>query len=226
EADVSAAVEQKATLVQQAMNLETGPLMQLGLFRTGSGDHLLIAIHHLIVDGVSWRILLEDFAVGYEQRLRGESVALPGKTHSYRTWSERMGSYAQSWKLLREAPYWRQEESRKDQLQPLPKDGESGGARTIGSSTRSAISLSEKETKNLLTGTHHAYKTEMNDVLLAALGLAMQEWTGHDTLAIHLEGHGREEVLGDVDVTRTVGWFTSIYPVVFELKKAEGIAYW
>uniref|UniRef100_UPI0021B523DC condensation domain-containing protein n=1 Tax=Paenibacillus xylanexedens TaxID=528191 RepID=UPI0021B523DC len=75
-------------------------------------------------------------------------------------------------------------------------------------------------------GTHHAYKTEMNDVLLAALGLAMQEWTGHETLAIHLEGHGREEVLDDVEVTRTVGWFTSIYPVVFDLKKAEGIGYW
>ncbi|MFD2875845.1 condensation domain-containing protein [Paenibacillus rhizoplanae] len=66
----------------------------------------------------------------------------------------------------------------------------------------------------------------MNDVLLAALGLAMQEWTGHEKLAIHLEGHGREEVLDNVDVTRTVGWFTSIYPVVFELKKAEGIANW
>ncbi|MHA6534792.1 condensation domain-containing protein, partial [Paenibacillus sp. BAC0078] len=156
--------------------------------------------------------------------LRGEVVVLPGKTHSYRTWSERMGAYAQSRKLLREADYWRQEQS--VNVQSLPKDGESGGARTIGSSASTAISLSEKETKNLLTGTHHAYKTEMNDVLLAALGLAMQEWTGHETLAIHLEGHGREEVLGDVDVTRTVGWFTSIYPVVFEMKQAEGIAYW
>ncbi|MFD2875864.1 condensation domain-containing protein [Paenibacillus rhizoplanae] len=57
----------------------------------------------------------------------------------------------------------------------------------------------------------------MNDVLLAALGLAMQEWTNHETLAIHLEGHGREEVLDNVDVTRTVGWFTSIYPVVFRI---------
>ncbi|WP_242615225.1 condensation domain-containing protein, partial [Paenibacillus solani] len=224
EADVSAAVEREATLVQQAMNLETGPLMQLGLFRTGSGDHLLIAIHHLVVDGVSWRILLEDFAAGYEQRLRGEVVALPGKTHSYRTWSERMGIYAQSRELLREAAYWRQEQSAN--VQPLPKDGEGGGARTWASSTNTAISLSETETKNLLMGTHHAYKTEINDVLLAALGLAMQEWTGHETLAVHLEGHGREEVLDDVDVTRTVGWFTSIYPVVFELNKAEGISYW
>nr|WP_054403824.1 non-ribosomal peptide synthetase [Paenibacillus solani] len=215
EEDVSAAVERKATLVQQAMNLETGPLMQLGLFRTGSGDHLLIAIHHLVVDGVSWRILLEDFAAGYEQRLRGEAVALPGKTHSYRTWSERMRIYAESRELLREAAYWRQEEGAK--VKPLPKDGEGAGARTWASSTNIAISLSETETKNLLTGTHHAYKTEINDVLLAALGLAIQEWTGHETLALHLEGHGREEVLDDVDVTRTVGWFTSIYPVVFEL---------
>ena len=135
-----------------------------------------------------------------------------------------MGIYAQSRKLLREADYWRQEQSAN--VQPLPKDGEGAGARTWASSAITAISLSETETKNLLTGTHHAYKTEMNDVLLAALGLAMQEWTGHETLAIHLEGHGREEVLDDVDVTRTVGWFTSIYPVVFELKKAEGIAYW
>ncbi|MFD1909008.1 condensation domain-containing protein [Paenibacillus rhizoplanae] len=145
EADVSAAVERKATQVQQAMNLETGPLMQLGLFRTGSGDHLLIAIHHLVVDGVSWRILLEDFAAGYEQRLHGEPVALPGKTHSYRTWSEWMGVYAQSRELLREANYWRQEQSAN--VQRLPKDMESSEARTIGSSAIAAISLSETETK-------------------------------------------------------------------------------
>ncbi|MHA6534802.1 condensation domain-containing protein, partial [Paenibacillus sp. BAC0078] len=156
--------------------------------------------------------------------LRGEVVVLPGKTHSYRTWSERMGAYAQSRELLREADYWRQEQSAN--VQPLPKDGECAEARTWGSSTRAVINLNERETKNLLTGTHHAYKTEINDVLLAALGLAMQEWTGHETLAVHLEGHGREEVLGDVDVTRTVGWFTSIYPVVFEMKQTEGIAYW
>ncbi|WP_019640671.1 non-ribosomal peptide synthetase [Paenibacillus fonticola] len=224
EEDVSAAVEQKAMLVQQAMDLQNGPLIQLGLFRTGAGDHLLVAIHHLVVDGVSWQILLDDFAAGYEQRLRGEVIALPAKTHSYRAWSERLRNYAQSRELLWEADYWRQEESVK--FQPLPKDGEGARIRTVESSASWSISLSEAETNNLLTGIHHAYKTEINDVLLAALGLAMQEWTGHETLAIHLEGHGREEVLDSVDVTRTVGWFTSIYPVTFELKKTEGIAYW
>ncbi|WP_260990007.1 condensation domain-containing protein, partial [Paenibacillus xylanexedens] len=105
----------------------------------------------------------------------GEAIVLPGKTHSYRTWSERMGVYAQSRELLREAEYWRQEEQ--THVERLPKDGEGSGVRTIGSSATAAIHLSEAETKNLLTGTHHAYKTEMNDVLLAALGLAMQEWT-------------------------------------------------
>ncbi|MEK3793106.1 amino acid adenylation domain-containing protein [Paenibacillus sp. FSL R7-0204] len=224
EEDVNAAVEQKAALVQQAMDLQNGPLMQLGLFRTEAGDHLLIAIHHLVVDGVSWQILLEDFAAGYEQRLHDEAIALPAKTHSYRAWSERMGNYAQSRELLWEADYWMQEDN--VEFKQLPKDGVGAGTRTVENSASWAISLSEAETNNLLTGIHHAYKTEINDVLLAALGLAVQEWTGHETLAIHLEGHGREEVLGSLDVTRTVGWFTSIYPVTFELKKTEGIAYW
>ncbi|WP_145415624.1 condensation domain-containing protein, partial [Paenibacillus xylanexedens] len=103
---------------------------QLGLFRTGNGDHLLIAIHHLVVDGVSWRILLEDFAWAYEQRMKGEAIVLPGKTHSYRTWSERIGVYAQSRELLREAEYWRQEEQ--THVERLPKDGEGSGVRTIG----------------------------------------------------------------------------------------------
>lgn len=86
--DCAQAIEAKANELQRSIDLQAGPLLKLGLFRCTDGDHLLIAIHHLVVDGVSWRILLEDFAVGYEQALQGRLIRLPLKTDSFQTWAK------------------------------------------------------------------------------------------------------------------------------------------
>ena len=121
ESDPASRVEEEATRVQSSLNLSEGPLVGLGLFRTAEGDHLLIAIHHLVVDGVSWRILLEDFAQGYAQAEQGEAIMLPEKTTSYQAWSTGLQQYAQSKGLSRERDYWSRMEEL--QLKPLPQDG-------------------------------------------------------------------------------------------------------
>ncbi|MCZ0847687.1 amino acid adenylation domain-containing protein [Brevibacillus laterosporus] len=212
-------IEQIATQLQAGFDLEKGPLVRLGLFTTKAGDYLLIVIHHLVIDGVSWRILLEDFHTAYQQVIQGQAIVLPEKTTSFKTWSERLNEYANSHVLLHEIPYWKQMEE--ISIASLPKKGNNDGRYYVKDSEYATMSLTEEETQNLLTRVHRAYRTEINDLLLAALGLASKEWTKENRVAIHLEGHGREEIGEGVDVNRTVGWFTSLFPVVIDLENDE-----
>ncbi|MEC4569488.1 condensation domain-containing protein, partial [Paenibacillus sp. CMAA1739] len=116
------ALEAKATEIQSSMDLSAGPLVKLGLFRTTEGDHLLIAIHHLVVDGVSWRILFEDFSTGYEQAIKGEPVRLPYKTDSFQTWARELTAYTHRSVAASDGSYWKQVEQAKAAIAPLPKD--------------------------------------------------------------------------------------------------------
>ncbi len=99
---------------------------------------------------------------------------------------------------------------------PLPKDREIEERRYMNNNSVK-IELSIEETEKMLKRVNHAYNTEVNDILLTALGLAVREWTGNDKVLISLEGHGREEIIKDIDISRTVGWFTTQYPVVLDV---------
>ncbi|WP_353961229.1 non-ribosomal peptide synthase/polyketide synthase [Paenibacillus sp. S-12] len=224
--DVKGAVEAKANDIQASIDLENGPLVKLGLFRCDDGDHLLIAIHHLVVDGVSWRILLEDFAAGYEQALQGQPIRLPLKTDSFQTWAKQLADYANGYAndpaLESEREYWQHNEQLT--YEPLPKDFEQGRSK-LKDSGLVTVRWTAEETEQLLKQAHRAYHTEMNDLLLAALGLAVQAWSGRGRVLVNLEGHGREDILPDVDITRTVGWFTSQFPVVLEPCHAQSLGH-
>nr|WP_234405637.1 non-ribosomal peptide synthetase [Paenibacillus sp. IHBB 10380] len=213
-------IESESERLQSSLNLQSGPLMRGGLFKTSEGDHLLLAVHHLVIDGVSWRILFEDLAIGYEQKLANEEVNLPEKTNSYQQWSKELKEYANSRKLLKEKPYWKAVEEA--EIARLPKDEEvEAKGNTWGESRIEIVEFTEEETEKLLRNVHQAYHTEMNDILLTGLAQAVEEWTGEGRVGLTLEGHGREEVIKGVNVSRTVGWFTSMYPVVLEIKGRE-----
>ncbi|APB69496.1 non-ribosomal peptide synthase/polyketide synthase [Paenibacillus polymyxa] len=220
--DCAQAIEAKANELQRSIDLQAGPLLKLGLFRCADGDHLLIAIHHLVVDGVSWRILLEDFAAGYEQALRGQPIRLPLKTDSFQMWAKQLADYANGPALESEREYWQHIEQLT--YEPLPKDFEQGRSK-LKDSGLVTVRWTAEETEQLLKQAHRAYHTEMNDLLLAALGLAVQAWSGRERVLVNLEGHGREELLPDVDITRTVGWFTSQFPVVLESGHAQALGH-
>ncbi|WP_420540600.1 non-ribosomal peptide synthase/polyketide synthase [Paenibacillus dendritiformis] len=220
--DVKEAAEAKANAIQASIDLENGPLVKLGLFRCHDGDHLLIAIHHLVVDGVSWRILLEDFAAGYEQALQGQPIRLPLKTDSFQTWAKQLADYANGPAMESEREYWQHIEQLS--YEPLPKDFEQGRSK-LKDSGLVTVRWTAEETEQLLKQAHRAYHTEMNDLLLAALGLAVQAWSGRERVLVNLEGHGREDILPDVDITRTVGWFTSQFPVVLEPGHAQALGH-
>ncbi len=219
--DQAAAVQAKADDIQASFHLEDGPLFKLGLFHCDDGDHLLIVIHHLLVDGVSWRILFEDIAAGYEQALNGQAIVLPQKTDSYLVWSEQAAKYAAGPALDKERAYWQQIEEAI--LAPLPKDKDQEPG-TIRDTESVTVTWSAEETDLLLRQANRAYHTETNDLLLTALGAAIQRWTGMEQILVNLEGHGREMIIPELDITRTVGWFTTQYPVLLNLQDGQEVS--
>jgi amino acid adenylation domain-containing protein/non-ribosomal peptide synthase protein (TIGR01720 family) len=206
-------LEKKCNEIQSDIDLINGPLVKIALFITGKEDHLLLCIHHLVIDGVSWRILLEDLESAYEQSLEGKDIQLPQKTASYKMWAELIGEYAISNKIKEEIGYWEEIKEKMKQGMILTQKNEPY-------QIKSERMLLDKENTALLT--HEAgksYGTEINDLLLSALVIAVNKLTGQKYLSLELEGHGREKLHKDIDIDRTIGWFTSIYPVVLELDK-------
>lgn len=213
-AECAAVIEEKSNQLQTSLNLENGPLLRVAYFDLGRGrpGRLLIIIHHLAVDGVSWRILLEDLQTAYQQLLQNQPPQLPPKTTSFQHWANRIEDYAQSESLQLEADWWTDVLNTSDGL--LPRDyGETAVVNREESSSSVTVSLSREETEALLRDAHEAYRTEINDFLLTALAQAFHHWTGNHSLLVNLEGHGREDLFATVDISRTIGWFTTLYPV-------------
>jgi non-ribosomal peptide synthase protein (TIGR01720 family) len=207
--------------VQAGLDLEAGPLLRGVLFQGsgGAGGRLFLAIHHLVVDGVSWRILLEDLASGYGQARSGSAVSLPRKTSSFRDWSLRLRQHAGSPALASEEMWWSSLRSVDGEL-PLDLPWEDA-SNTSGSVETVSIELDAAQTRALLQDVPPVYHTQINDVLLTALCLALTAWTGRSRVLVDLEGHGREAVFEELDVSRTVGWFTSLFPVALELMERD-----
>ncbi|NEQ20420.1 MAG: amino acid adenylation domain-containing protein [Microcoleus sp. SIO2G3] len=207
-----------ATDLQTTLDLSSGRVLRIALFNLGTSQRLLLVIHHLVVDGVSWRILLEDLQTAYQQLSQGQAIQLPPKTTSFKHWAERLTEYAQSEALQQELDYWLTQSRR--QIALLPVDFP-GGDNTVAHSNTISISLSQEETQALLQDVPAAYQTQINDVLLTALVQAVKQWTEESLLLVDLEGHGREEIFEDVDLSRTVGWFTTLFPVLLDIGAAS-----
>ncbi|MCP5053970.1 MAG: non-ribosomal peptide synthetase, partial [bacterium] len=194
-----------ANEIQASINLETGPIMKLVHFQLDDGDRLLIVIHHLVIDGVSWRILFEDFDILYRQYQNGDPLTLPLKTDSFKEWAEKLSRYADSQSFLKEKSHWESLESIAAAVPPIETDfspEDDYHRDTVSLSFR----LNEEQTHLLLTTVNQAFSTEINDILLVSLGLGMKKWRGYNRLLIALEGHGREDILEDININRTLGW--------------------
>ncbi|MCP4659863.1 MAG: amino acid adenylation domain-containing protein, partial [bacterium] len=230
-AELPGAIEAAAAELQASLDLARGPVVRSAYFALGpdrsaagtnpgglGGDRLLIVIHHLAIDAVSWRILLADLETAYRQLEAGQPVVLPPKTTSYQEWAEGLVRHANSAQTLRELDHWL---AVPRDLARLPVDGP-GGPNTRASTGQVTVSLDPEETSLLLREVPSAYHTQINDVLLTALTRAVTRWTGSRSLLVCLEGHGREDILEGVDISRTVGWFTSFFPVLLDLQGTAG----
>lgn len=222
--DLSAlsAAEQEQTIVDTATELQasldlSASLMRVVYFDLGEEKlgRLLIIFHHLVIDGVSWRIVLADLQTAYKQLSQGEAIQLPAKTTAYKQWAEQLIEYAQSTEVRSQLQYWQQVER---SICKLPVDfPDSLDKNTVASAQTISVELSLAETQALLQEVPSAYHTQVNDVLLAALTLTFAQWTGENSLLLTLESHGREDIFPEINLSRTVGWFTSHFPVQLSL---------
>ncbi|WP_199335631.1 non-ribosomal peptide synthetase [Nostoc sp. FACHB-110] len=221
DSEVETAIESIANQIQASLNLSEN-LVKVAFFSLGIDKQarLLIVIHHLVIDGVSWRILLEDLQTAYQQLSEGQKVQLPAKTTSFKDWAQQLTQYANSEVLNSELDYWLS--VRYESVESIPIDYTQGVNITASAKTLT-VSLDETQTQALLQDVPKAYKTQINDILLTALALVLNRWTDADSVLFNLEGHGREEIIDGADLSRTVGWFTTIFPVIIELGNTDDL---
>ena len=216
------AITAAAEEVQRSLNLAEGPVLRFALMDLGEDreGRLLIVIHHLVVDAVSWRILLEDLQRGYDQLLRGESVNFLAKTTSYKNWAEALSKKSETEEIRGELDYWL--EATRHAAAALPVDNEQG-INTMDFQRVVDVKLDAELTRQLLQEVPSTSNTQINQILLAALVSAFERWSGSTSLLVNVEGHGREEIVEGIDVSRTVGWFTTIYPLLLEVDAEEDL---
>ena len=206
---VPEAVDRAGRRLETSLRLD-GPLIRVGLLTHGPGRRrrLLVVIHHLAVDGVSWRILIEDLWKAYEALTKGLPAVLPPKTTSFKAWAERLVERAAAPELATDADYWLG--VLPPGLQRLPRDLPGDDNRVaVTRSVRVRLDRGETEALARLPG-----RRAVHEVLVFAAVRALARWTGWSEVPLAVEGHGREAPFEDIDVSRTVGWFTSIYPLV------------
>ena len=183
-----------------------------------STDQLMLIIHHLAVDGVSWRILLEDFNIAWAQHRGGQPVALPPGGTSFARWAALLADYAHTPAVVDQAPAWRRVMAAPAALRAVRPEVD-----TFASAGHLSVPLDVETTRMLLGPVPAAFHAGVQDILLIAFALACAECfgTGGAPIGIDVEGHGRHEELArpdeHVDLSRTVGWFTAKYPVALAI---------
>ncbi len=197
----------------------SGRLIAVALIRGGVGrkDRVSVTVHHLIVDGVSWRILREDLESSYHQVISGAVAPLPAVTTTFAGWARTLAATGSGADQV-EQQWWHEAMATPADI---PCDGPRSGGRTEGEADVVTVTLGEAETGALLQQVPAAFNTQINDVLLAALSLGLGPWAGREQLRIDLEGHGRETIAGSRDPSRVVGWFTSVFPFVVPTGRAS-----
>ncbi|MCV7370116.1 amino acid adenylation domain-containing protein [Mycolicibacterium duvalii] len=191
------------------LNPSSGTMIR-AVFAT-STRHLALIVHHLAIDAVSWRILLEDLNTAWAQHHTGAPVALPVTGTTFATWAKLLVEHAQGPGTIADAPVWREILATPTAL-PAPDPRRD----TYADAGSLATTLDTDTTATLLHGVPAAFHAGIGDILLIALALACNRFrgSGEGAVGIDVEGHGRaEELFPQVDLSRTVGWFTTKYPI-------------
>jgi non-ribosomal peptide synthase protein (TIGR01720 family) len=208
-----------ARSAQSAFDLQTDTLWRVAVFRMDAGDRLLIVVHHLCIDGVSWGTLLDDLATAYAQVCAGQPVALPPATDSFLDWSQASADLSSTPQIQSQAAYWRAVEEQIAGVRTPVRDGEAARYRD---QVVLASAMSIEHTAALVSEVNRAYNTTAEDVLLAAFARAAWQCFDETRTAVTMEHHGRDGV-GDLDLSRTMGWFTSLYPLVLTIDPSHDI---
>ena len=213
ENDKFKAIEDKCTEIQGSIDLENGPLVKIAVFELGGTKQMMFCVHHLVIDGVSWRIIGEDLDTAFEQLKKGRHVTLPEKTASIIEWSHKLNKYGEKLKE-KDGKYW-------SDVIPSIKDGLIKGDFREDQPGFGEVKFDEKITEILKKNSSNAFGAKIDEVILAAFTMSVRSVTGQEKIALKLEGHGREALDSPILIDRTVGWFTNIYAVVLKCCENE-----
>lgn len=203
--------EELCNSAQASLSISSGPTIKAVWFNYGDEPgRLLLVIHHLAVDGVSWRILSKDLSTAWQQIQAGHQVQLFAKSSSVQQWGKALAEYAQTEELNLQRAYWHQQIAAATSSLPT--------STYHGPGYQTKFELDATNTSALLGECNNAFRTQVNELLLSALLVAYKQWNGSVNLLMEMEGHGREELFKSLDITDTLGWFTSHYPLVLGCK--------
>ena len=210
-------MEYRIAELHEAIRIVEGSLFKAGLFllRDDTPGRLVLVAHHLVVDGVSWQIIKEDLATAYQQIEQGVEVSLPAKTTSFQSWANKLMDYSTSDALVSEIQDWLKRIDK--EIPPLPVDFDVT-TNLVASTQQIEWVLSEELTQALIQQIPGRQKTRVDEVLLTALVQSIAQWAGNHSVLVDVEGHGRASHFEHTDVSRTVGWFTTLFPLFIDLK--------
>ena len=213
-------VEFEVEKIQSSFDVTKAPLFKIVYFEFGPNfnPHLLIVFHHLIFDGVSWRILINDFFTLMQQYNQKADLNLGNKSTSYKRWSEELAKFAGNKNIDLDKLYWKNLLQYKEVHYPIDY---SKGQNTYGSTEDITLSMDRDSTKFLLTQIPKKHGVSIFDILILALLEVLSSWSKSKRILLELEGHGREDIVNNIDLSRTIGWFTTIYPAVFEISDGD-----
>ncbi|SDH74503.1 Phosphopantetheine attachment site, partial [Pedobacter terrae] len=205
-------IDQICSGLQKKIDIHNGPIGHFAFIQTPEEDshnRLFIVLHHLVVDGVSWRIIIEDLQDIIEKRTTHP------KTASVKTWVNHLEEYANDQRTLTHIPFWQKTVQAASPLKTDRTDREKSTAEI-------SVEMDSKMTSMLIQNANSAYLTEINDLLVTALAETFREYTNQGELVFAMEGHGREDIRPGADTSHSVGWFTSIFPVLVDIgRKTE-----
>ncbi|HXL93381.1 MAG TPA: amino acid adenylation domain-containing protein, partial [Streptosporangiaceae bacterium] len=220
EADRESGWLELARDAQASLDLARGEVFRAVLAELGhdAGQRLLLIAHHLVVDTVSWSLLLDDLDTAYRQVAAGQIPQLPAKTTSFQAWSARLAEHVRSTDFAADSRYWT---ARRAAAPPPVSLGRTG---TVTQVVSHEVCLTAEQTSTLLHQAPGTTGSSVEDILLAALAIAVSRWSGAADVLIDIEGHGREQLFKDMDVSRTVGWFTTLHPLELTVADSSDLA--
>ncbi|CAG0930630.1 mycobactin peptide synthetase MbtE [Thermoflexales bacterium] len=214
--DIQALVSKTTIELLTTLDVGQASLFQVLFFELGpqKPDCVLLLFHGTTADIASWQIVVEDLQTAYRQLVQGKTVALPPKTTSFKYFAERMNQYAKSADIRQDLEYWL--DSSRRQVPQLPLDYDKG-PRNLASLRVVTMSLSQEETRLLLAANSGRIQTP--HLLIAALVYTLSRWAAIRSILLGISSFGRETPFEDVDLSRTVGWHTYSFPVLFQCEE-------
>ncbi|MEJ6472783.1 amino acid adenylation domain-containing protein [Pseudoalteromonas piscicida] len=211
--------------IQRNLCISTGDILRIAHFSFANDGRLLLVAHHLAVDVVSWRILLNDLSIAYQQWLAKDEINLPAKTVSVQEWAQMLRQWQATPEFCQQRAYWQRAEN--DRQAPLSallgytEDGTLEISNQVNDTQKVHFSVPGLVNDSAMLHLLNTYQMSYVEFLVAVLVNGITSWQGIQGLTLDLEGHGRESLFPGVDLSDTIGWFTSMYPVNFSLHNVD-----